>query len=134
MAMVLRTAATSFDNELVAAVIIAEAGDESRIGMEAVREVIWNRATNKHITERRVVLAPKQFSCLNNTTENALITKSRKHKHWLIAIQMAARPPKTNHAKGANHYLNPDAVHRIPMWAKKSKRVAIIGRHHFYKL
>ena len=50
---------------LLAAVIIAGAGGEGRKGMEAVYEVIWQRASLQERSYLAVITQRKQFSCLN---------------------------------------------------------------------
>lgn len=129
-----QTAASMFQHEIVAAVIVAEAGGEGYVGMEAVREVIANRARERKLTESHVVLEPLQFSCLNGVSANDLIEKARKHKRWNMAFGMAIEPPKTRHTAGANHYLNPKTVKRLPKWASDKKWTVTIGNHKFYKL
>ena len=56
-----------FQQRVIAAVIWAEARSEGYDAMRAVAEVIRNRAYDRIQTVFEVVIAPKQFSCLNGT-------------------------------------------------------------------
>lgn len=131
---VTQTAASMFQHEIVAAVIIAEAGAEGHKGMMAIREVIATRARERKLTETHVVLEPKQFSCLNNTTADELIRQARKHKNWKMVFGMVIEPPTTNYTRGANHYLNPAKLKKLPKWASDRKWTTTIRNHKFYKL
>lgn len=120
--------------EAVAAVLIAEAGGETnRVeAMTAVCEVIRTRCKERKQTPLEVVVARKQFSCLNKTTIDALIVKSKKHKAWAKACEIAAGP-ETQLTKGANHYCAGWVVKQTK-WARERTPVVMIGRHVFYKL
>lgn len=118
--------ATPNATEIVAATLILEAGGEGQIGMEAVREVIRNRAKNK--TEIAVCLARKQFSCWNNITPERGIIIAKRHPKWNLALTIVNE--RTNHTKGATHY----HAHSVsPSWAKKLNKTTIIKNHTFYK-
>jgi hypothetical protein len=126
------------EQELIAAVLIGEAGSNSNerdwkpfYNMQAVLEVIWKRHLERKQTFWEVLTQPKQFSCLNGITPQALIAKSRKHRNWLAAYYLADEMPKTRLAKGANHF-HEISVH--PKWARGRKPVAVIGKHKFFKL
>lgn len=113
--------------EIVAATLILEAGGEGQIGMEAVREVINNRA-GKNKTEISVCLARKQFSCWNNITPERGIYIAKKHPKWNLALSIVNG--RTNHTKGATHY----HAHSVsPSWAKKLHKTVTIKNHTFYK-
>lgn len=126
------------EQELIAAVLIGEAGGERynasekfSWGMAAVLEVIWTRHLERRETFLEVLTARKQFSCLNGTTPRKLIETARQHPHWLSAYRLAETMPKTRLAKGANHF-HEISVH--PKWARGRKPVAIIGKHKFFRL
>ena len=114
-------------SEIVASTLIMEAGGEGRVGMEAVREVIANRAKNK--TEIAVCLAPKQFSCWNGIPISRGIEIAKKHPNWTAALAIAKSKP-TNHTKGATHY---HTTKVSPYWAKKLQKITTIKNHIFYK-
>lgn len=118
---------TVSQTEVVAATLIMEAGGEGREGMEAVREVIANRAKGKG--EMIVCLAPKQFSCWNGLAVGTGIEKAKRHKNWSLALEIA-RGKLTNHTKGATHYHNGTVS---PSWASKLKKTVKIKNHIFYR-
>ena len=53
------------DTDIIAATIIGEAGGESYEGMQAVKNVLQNRAVKKGTIIAREALRPKQFSMWN---------------------------------------------------------------------
>jgi spore germination cell wall hydrolase CwlJ-like protein len=122
------------DVEIVAATIVAESGGEGLMGMAAVHEVISTRARERHLSESQVCLQKWQFSCLNGVQPSALIAKAKLHPRWKQAVREAQGAATTHYAKGANSYLAPKSLKKLPAWAQESKRVAIIGNHHFFKL
>lgn len=117
--------------EVVAAVIVAEAGGEGVAGMRAVREVIQMRAYERRQTERAVVTAPKQFSCLNQTTVDKLVASARRSSAWNIALLLASQPVDRATVFQANHY---HAKSVTPYWSHGKKPVAVVGNHIFYRL
>lgn len=118
---------TVSQTEVVAATLIMEAGGEGREGMEAVREVIANRAKNK--SEMIVCLAPKQFSCWNGIAVGTGIEKAKRHKNWALALEIA-RGKVTNHTRGATHY---HTTKVSPSWSKKLAQTVKIKNHIFYR-
>lgn len=118
---------TISQTEVVAATLIMEAGGEGREGMEAVREVIANRAKNK--SEMIVCLAPKQFSCWNGIAVGTGIEKAKRHKNWALALEIA-RGKVTNHTRGATHY---HTTKVSPSWSKKLAQTVKIKNHIFYR-
>ena len=116
------------EKQLIAAVLIKEAGGEPKGGMEAVLEVVRNRAKNKSLSQ--VVLAKKQFSCLNSTNPDELIKSSKNHAKWGTALKIVNGSP-TNLTGGSDHY---HTNYVKPYWAKGQIPKAKIGAHIFYKL
>ena len=123
------SAATS--REVVAAVLIAEAGGEGVAAMQAVREVIQMRAFEKRTAELKVVTAKWQFSCLNKTTPEKLVARASLHPRWPDALALASRYVDKATVRQANHYHHKSVA---PYWAKDRKPLAFIGGHYFYKL
>ena len=120
-----------YDQTVVAATLILEAGGEYDEGsLEAVYEVIYNRAIKKSQSFSEVCLARKQFSCWNDKNIQETINKASNHPRWNEAIKIAYSDPKTNYTKGADHY-HADYVN--PYWAKSMVKTTTIGRHIFYK-
>jgi len=120
-----------FEQEVVAATLIMEAGGEYHKGsMEAVYEVIHNRAKKRKSTYIDECLRHLQFSCWNNIRVEDGIKKASKHPRWNEALIIAYSKSKTNYTKGADHY-HADYVN--PYWNKKMKKTTKIGQHIFYK-
>lgn len=126
-------AAKPTPTEVVAAVLIAEAGGERdpARSMRAVREVIQMRAWQQQRTELAVVTAPRQFSCLNRTTTARLVAAAKSHPQWPAAARLAAAPVAQATVWQANHY---HAATINPAWAKGARPIAIVGGHYFYRL
>ena len=123
---------------LIAAVIVAEAGGEGKIGMEAVYEVIWQRAALSHSSYTDVVTKPKQFSCLNGVEPAKLIKRMSKHKHYeWVKLGLLFFPPTTIHTvpdgeekvvrNRADHYFAHKKCN--PSWSNGKGKV--IGNHTF---
>ena len=120
-----------YDQTIVATTLILEAGGEYDEGsLEAVYEVIYNRAIKKNQSFSEVCLARKQFSCWNGKDIYETIEKASKHPRWNEALKIAYSDPTTNYTKGADHY---HADYVDPYWAKSMKKTVKIGRHIFYK-
>ena len=120
-----------YDQTIVATTLILEAGGEYDEGsLEAVYEVIYNRAIKKNQSFSEVCLARKQFSCWNGKDIDKTIEKASKHPRWNEALKIAYSDPTTNYTKGADHY---HADYVDPYWAKSMKKTVKIGRHIFYK-
>jgi cell wall hydrolase len=132
------TASENDDQErrTVAAVLVAEAGGEGQIGMEAVAEVILQRSRADRESLFCVVTRPRQFSCLNGTTIERLVEKSSRHARFPLALAIVDRmigdpdafPRRTN---GADHFSRKDEA---PYWARGRTPVAVVGNHAFYRL
>lgn len=123
--------ANATDAQIVAATIILEAGGEySPNSLEAVNEVIQNRAVKRRIAPSAVCLQRLQFSCWNNIAKRpALLAKAMKHPRYNQALHIALSAP-TNFTNGADHY---HADYCNPYWAKHMTVTVKIGRHIFYK-
>ena len=123
--------------EAVVACIVLEAAGEGRTGMEAVNEVIHNRAKKQHKSLYDIVTAHKQFSCFNAGVD-AAIKKAKHDPHfksrWDLAIQIL-QAPLTNHTNGATYY---HTTKIQPYWVKdlvdKGYETVTVGHHKFYYL
>jgi spore germination cell wall hydrolase CwlJ-like protein len=117
-------------SEIVAATLILEAGGEYATGsMEAVNEVIRNRAAKRKLTTRQVCLQRKQFSCWNSGRIEQLLAKAKRHPRFNEALAIVNGKP-TNYTGGADHY---HADYCNPYWTSSMKKTCIIGKHIFYK-
>tara|TARA_B100001093_G_scaffold101036_1_gene93192 strand:+ start:26 stop:472 length:447 start_codon:yes stop_codon:yes gene_type:complete len=120
-----------FSDEIVAATLILEAGGEYHDGaMEAVNEIIVNRAAKRNLSEAMVCLQKYQFSCWNDKDAQAGISKAMKHPRWGEALRIV-QSPTTDYTKGADHY-HADYI-KNPYWAKSMTVTTKIGLHIFYK-
>jgi spore germination cell wall hydrolase CwlJ-like protein len=117
-------------SEIVAATLILEAGGEYALGsMEAVNEVIRNRASKRKLTTRQVCLQRKQFSCWNSGNIDQLLAKAKRHPRFNEAMAIVTGAP-TNYTGGADHY---HADYCNPYWASSMEKTCVIGKHIFYK-
>jgi len=113
--------------EVVAATLVLEAGGEGRRGMEAVREVIVNRAIAKGTHQLAVVRERRQFSCWNGRPLAAGVAAAKRSPAWREAWAII-HGPRTNHVGDATHYFAPKLA--SPAWAA-GKPARTIGRHAF---
>ena len=134
--IILITALTALSNlsanqsEIVAATLILEAGGEYAYGsMQAVHEVILNRAVKRRLTPKQVCLQRKQFSCWNSGKIDQLLAKAKRHPRYSEALVIVHSAP-TNFTGGADHY---HADYCNPYWASSLQKTCKIGRHIFYK-
>ena len=125
------------DTEILAKTIYGEARGEGLTGMEAVANVIINRA--KHPgwwgkTVREVCLKPYQFSCWNPDDPNRKKLEGDLSADPIfdVCLRIARRalggvlPDRT---KGATHY---HALSVSPKWASALVPNVQIGNHLFY--
>ena len=120
-----------YPTKIVAATLILEAGGEYHAGaMEAVHEVIYNRAIKRKLTMAEVCLQKWQFSCWNDQDVAANIVKAKNHPRWAEAMEII-QSNITNYTNGADHY-HADYIDE-PYWTEAYKRTTQIGRHIFYK-
>ena len=128
--------------EAVVACLVLEAGGEGTEGMQAINEVIQNRAKKNGYYDQDklkalydVVVKPKQFSCFNAGVEPA-ITKAKRHPRWNEAIEIMMAPT-TNLTGGARFYYANTGANKIkaPSWAKniikQGGKTVQIGNHVF---
>lgn len=126
--------------KVVAAVLMGEARGEGEQGMLAVAEVISQRSKEKRQTPLQVVThkvkSVHAFSCLNNTTPDALVAKFQKESLYATAVRVAQTACQTPDrlpgiTKQATHF---SVTGKTPWWAKDQKPVAVVGRHTFYRM
>jgi N-acetylmuramoyl-L-alanine amidase len=129
-------AAPTYGQQVVAAVLMAEAWGEGVTGMTAVAEVIQARAQAAGRSPLWVVQQPRQFSCLNRAEPRELIRRFWRHPDFDVALGIARRlynSPQavTGIAKGATHF---ERAGTRAYWTAGHQPVARIGRLHFYRL
>ena len=130
-----RTVAATYGQEVVAAVLLAEARGEGERGMKAVVEVIRTRADKKGVSMLAVV-RPGAFTSLNGTNRDALLRKFRYHPLFSDALRIARTAYNEPHrlpnlTRDATHFSHRSEV---PWWARGKQPVARIGNHVFYRL
>lgn len=126
----------------LATVLILEAGGEGQQGMQAVMNVIQNRAKgSKNLVDlMKIVIKPLQFSSLNGTKTiqdlQVKIEKSRKHPKFNEAkqiVQTALQGKLKDITGGSDHYYASNGANAIsePTWGKNLKHTVNIGKHSF---
>ena len=125
----------TYGQQVVAAVLLAEARGEGEVGMVAVAEVIRRRADARGVT-MLAVLKAGAFSSLNGTSPDRLVRRFHRHTLWPEALAIARRAynePATleNLTRGADHFTHKG---ERPWWSTGLQPVVTIGNHAFYRL
>jgi spore germination cell wall hydrolase CwlJ-like protein len=126
----------TYGQQVVAAVLMAEAWGEGEAAMTAVAEVIRRRADDAGRSPLWVVQQPLQFSCLNRVDPRKLIRKYMRHRDFELALRIAQRvynrPEElAGIARGATHF---ERVGTRAYWTAGHQPIARIGRLDFYRL
>ena len=131
---------------VVVATLWGEARGEGESGMQAVMNVIMNRANGNFDKAKDIVLKPKQFSIwngINNPEESAInLAKIQSaggrgakdgpmYKKAVELVDKAMKGQLTDITGGATFYFNPKKAN--PKWAAKMIKIKSIGNHDFYK-
>jgi spore germination cell wall hydrolase CwlJ-like protein len=129
--------AASFEERLIAAVLMAEARGDGVTGMTAVGEVIANRARKRQMPPGLVVQEGRQFSPLNRAKPHELIRRYEKMPLYREALRIAATVIETparlpGLAAGADHFEHIRAP--VPRWARGRRPVAVVGGQRFWLL
>jgi len=130
---------------VLASTVLGEAAGEPYEGKLAVADVILNRVRDARWPDspEDVCLQHLQFSCWN--VGSPTLPKMFNPKQFVTegvwsdclraAMEATWQPQQSDTlVHGANHYLNPRALSKLPKWASDDKIVAQIGRHVFYRL
>jgi N-acetylmuramoyl-L-alanine amidase len=125
----------TYGQEVLAAVLLAEARGEGEVGMRAVAEVVRRRADAKGVSMLSV-LKPGAFSSLNGTDRDALLRRFHGHALFPKALAIARiaynRPEALGDlTRGANHFTH---KRERPYWSAGLQPVVVIGNHAFYRL
>ncbi len=124
------------DRELLARILMAEAGNQGPVGMTAVGNVIMNRASATGYGDgiRGVIMKPGQFSPMNSVTgyasgEQGQDIGSLRPSATSYMVADALLSGRTGDITGgATHFFNPDISN--PSWAS-GKQFSRIGDHVF---
>jgi spore germination cell wall hydrolase CwlJ-like protein len=113
--------------------LIGEARGVGKIGMTAVAEVIRDRANAASKSPLEIVLKKGEFSCLKDTTPEALHRQFHQMKTYPMALQIAKtcyNTPKQlpNVTKGATFFAH---TQNRPPWLGDVQLVTTIGNHRF---
>lgn len=127
--------------DLFARVLWGEARGDGRVGMQAVANVILNRARHPRWwgeDVRGVCLKPYQFSCLLQNDPNFPklldVTASDPDFRDALALADAALTGTlADITAGSDHYVMTSWVART-VWTVNHTAVAVIGHHSFYRL
>ncbi len=127
--------AATYGQEVLAAVLLAEARGEGEAGMRAVAEVVRRRADDLNVSMLSV-LKQGAFSSLNGTNRDALLKHFYHHPQFEEALKIARiaynSPAELgNLTHGANHFTH---KREKPYWAAGHHPVIVIGNHAFYHL
>ena len=133
--------AQSYEEKVVAAVLMGEAWNQGQAGMLAVAEVIHRRAVENRETPLQVVtkgrFRQRAFSSLNGRTPEGLVQKFARlpdyQKQALpLAMALSKWPAsRQGSTRYATHFTRKE---ERPSWSKGQRPVAIIGDHAFYRL
>jgi spore germination cell wall hydrolase CwlJ-like protein len=130
-----------------------EARGEGELGMLAVAHVVINRSKDPRWSDDvcEVIYQPQQFSWANKRTRSvprgqpgSPAERARLLSRFAASAVLAQRAdegqPSRKKWSGIPHFIDPTngatfyherSVH--PAWARKMKKVAVIGNHVFYK-
>lgn len=126
----------TYGQQVVAAVLMGEAWGEGEKAMTAVAEVIRLRADRAGISPLSAVLRPRQFTCLNRTTPEALIRRYHGERDFRKALEIARQMynrPETlpGYSRGATHF---ERLGTRAYWTEGHSPVAVVGKLAFYRL
>lgn len=126
--------------KLAEAVYFEDRGDVE--GMKAVANVVINRTNSGKFPDTiRGVVNQKtktkhgwvcQFSYMCQLKDRSMYDKDARIKAGYVAWKAANGDLKDN-TNGADHYLNPKKVKKMPRFAREFERVAAINDHVFYR-
>ena len=131
------------ERTLLAVTLMGEAGGEGDRGMQAVGNVIMNRARYGYRgnTPSQVIMSPSQFSVWNDQDPAAYYRANKDKPTYARAYDMAGKlldGSARDITDNATSYLNVAETRRqrggsLPSWYKPSKVTAVIGNHTFLK-
>jgi hypothetical protein len=126
------------DARIIALTLFAEARGESQAGRRAVASVIWSRADGKPYSMADECWKSRQFSCWNGKDgekllylqEDRLAPKERQVFDECMGLAKELISGQFKPTVNSSHYHKSTIK---PLWAKGMVRVAVIGRHIFYR-
>jgi len=121
------------ESPVVLQTLLMEAKCDGVLGMQAVAEVIRNRAKDRGLSFEEVCLQKKQFSCWNDRLDAVSRVLKFGKDDYRLAEQAWRLSKTSNITKGANLYANLSLC--SPSWASspRVKRTVKILHHTFFK-
>jgi N-acetylmuramoyl-L-alanine amidase len=129
----------SYDRQIVATCLVLEAGGEGTEGMQAVLNVILNRADGYFNRMTSETVKTGAFSCMssvwkrNEPNYSPLIrraeTQSGAYEQAMNLISLMEEGFLRDNTHGATHY---HAAYIHPYWADSLHYLTTIGNHIFY--
>ena len=125
------------DVQLLAATLMAEAGNQGVAGEQAVGNVILNRIKTGRgpgSTISTVILAQSQFSCWNGVDPTTYFNNNANTPAMQQALSVAKQlinGQVSDNTNGATSYYNPAIA--SPSWGNSGTVTAYIGAHKFLK-
>ena len=123
--------------DILARVIWGEAEGEGAEGMQAVGNVILNRANIKDKNIPEVMFRKDQFSAIGDKDRfNAMINLSPDNPQYIQALEISKKllaGELDDITNGATHFYNPNTANMNYDWIKQYPVVTTIGNHTFAK-
>jgi len=123
--------------DILARVIWGEAEGEGAEGMQAVGNVILNRANIKDKNIPEVMSRKDQFSAIGDKNRfNSMINLSPDNPEYIQALEISKKllaGELDDITNGATHFYNPNTANMELDWIKQYPVVTTIGKHTFAK-
>ena len=123
--------------DILARVIWGEAEGEGAEGMQAVGNVILNRANIKNKNIPEVMFRKDQFSAIGDKNRfNSMINLSPDNPEYIQALEISKKllaGELDDITNGATHFYNPNTANMELDWIKQYPVVTTIGKHTFAK-
>jgi N-acetylmuramoyl-L-alanine amidase len=129
----------SYDRQIVATCLVLEAGGEGTEGMQAVLNVILNRADGSLHRMTSETVKTGAFSCMSSIWKHSepnyspLIrraeSQSGAYEQAMHLISLMEEGFLQDNTRGATHY---HAAYIHPYWADSLRYITTIGNHIFY--
>lgn len=124
--------------DILATCLVLEAGSEGYLGMQAVMNVIINRAGGNPGEFYAQATRENQFSSLNSARStllsnyHTLIDRAKQNPAWVDAQDIVRRAQVkglSDLTNGATHFYSVSKT--PPAWAKNLSETSTIGKHRF---
>lgn len=129
----------SSDREIVATCLVLEAGGEGAEGMQAVLNVVLNRAKGDLSGIVPAVVRRGAFSCMSSIWHSdepdfspliaRAMSQTKAYTQACLLIFTMEQGLLTDNTGGATHY---HAAYINPYWVADMRYLTTIGSHHFY--